>query len=48
MSKFTEIAVDLLSKIIKYSSALKEAKEKIPAQVLASDRWKHLSTREND
>jgi hypothetical protein len=31
MSKFTEIAVDLLSKIIKYSSALKEAKEKIPA-----------------
>jgi len=31
MSKFTEIAVDLLSKIIKYSIALKEAKEKIPA-----------------
>jgi len=31
ISKFTEIAVDLLSKIIKYSSALKEAGEKTPA-----------------
>jgi len=31
MSKFTEIAVDLLSKMIKYSSAFKEAGEKIPA-----------------
>jgi len=28
--KVTEIAVDLLSKIIKYSSALKEAGDKIP------------------
>jgi len=31
MSKFIEIAVDLLSKIIKYSSALKEAKGMMPA-----------------
>jgi len=31
MSKFAEIAVDLLSKIIKYSSALKEAGEMILA-----------------
>ena len=48
MSKFAEIAVDLLSKIIKYSSALKEAKEKIPAQVLAIVRWKHLNLWEKD
>jgi hypothetical protein len=31
MSKFTEIAVDLLSKIIKYSRASKDAGEKTPA-----------------
>jgi hypothetical protein len=31
MSKFTEIAVDLLSKIIKYSRASKDAGEKISA-----------------
>jgi len=31
MSKFAEIAIDLLSKIIKYSSALKDAGEKMPA-----------------
>jgi len=31
MSKFTEIVVDLLSKIIKYSRASKNAGEKIPA-----------------
>ena len=48
MSKFTEIAVDLLSKIIKYSSALKEAKEKIPAQVLAIVKWKYLNLWEKD
>jgi len=31
ISKFTEIAVDLLSKIIKYSGKLKKVGEKIPA-----------------
>jgi len=47
MSKFTEIAVDLLNKMIINSRALKEAGEKIPTQALATDRWKHLNLWEN-
>ena len=48
MTKFTEIAVDLLSKMIINSRALKKVKEKTPAQIFAIVRWKHLNPWEND